>query len=164
MTITVNSDCTSITIESTLVDAFVADPTLDFTITLTDCESTSYDYTITADEITEGDTNILTITPDLIISASATEFPDGVFTVTLATDDDGTVATDVQCMLVDCDLECRVFDYQSENITSNIFQYYQALQLGENCDNCNCSGMCALYEKILNILDSNTTDNDCGCQ
>lgn len=162
MTITVNADCTSIELESTLIDEFVGDYTLDFTITLTDCDSNTYSYTVLEEDVTEGDPNVLTITPELIISDDATEFPDGVFTVTLTLDDSGTLSTDVRCMLVDCDLECQVFDYQAENLTSKIFMYYQALQLGENCDNCNCSGMCALYNKILDIL-GETTENDCGC-
>lgn len=163
MTLTLNSDCTSLEIVSTLVDDFVANPALVFTITLSDCDATEYDYTITAQDITEGDPNVLTITPELIISDSATEFPDGVYSVSLVTDDDGTLQTEVNCLLVSCDLECRVFDYQSENLTSNIYQYYQALQLGSACDNCNCSGMCALYNKILQILGT-TIENDCGCQ
>lgn len=163
MTITVNSDCTSIQFESTLIDAYVLDPTIELSITFTNCDGTDYNYDITASEVTSGTPNYVTITPDLIISDSATEFSDGVYTVTLTSDDNGSVQTEVQCMLVDCNLECQVFDFQSENLTSNIFMYYQALLLGETCDNCNCSGMCALYNKILNILDSTDSTNDCGC-
>lgn len=163
MTLTVNSDCTSIDVVSTLVDSFVADSSLTFTVTFTNCEGTSYDYEVTEEDITEGDPNILTLTPDLIISEDATEFPDGVYSVTLKLDDDGTLTQEIKCLLVDCDLECRVFDFQSENLTSKIFMYYQALQHGEDCDNCNCSGMCALYNKILSLLDETSSENDCGC-
>lgn len=162
MTITVNSDCTSIQFESTLIDNYVGDPTIALSIQFEDCDGTTYTYDIEAGDVTSGSPNFVTITPDLIISASATEFSDGVYQVTLTADDDGTISTEVQCMLVDCALECRVFDYQSENITSRVSQYYEALKLGEQCDNCSCTGMCALYQKILTILQT-STDNDCGC-
>lgn len=163
MTITVNSDCTSIQLESTLIDAYVGDPTIELNVTFTDCDGTEYTYDIVALDVTSGTPNYATITPDLIISATATEFDDGVYNVVITSDDAGTITTETQCALVDCSLECLVFDFQSENLTSNIFQYYQALLLGETCDNCNCSGMCALYNKILDILDSTDSTNDCGC-
>lgn len=163
MTFTLNSDCTSLEVVSTLVDGFVDSTYTSLAITMVDCESASYSYDVALEDITEGDTNVLTLTPELIISETATEFPDGVYVVTLSGNDGSQITNEINCLLVSCDLECRVFDYQSENLTSNIYQYYQALQLGPNCDNCNCSGMCALYEKILQMLGT-TIENDCGCQ
>jgi len=164
MTLTVNSDCTSLQIVSTLIDDYIATPTVDLTLSFEDCEGTTYEYDIVeGTDVTAGTPNFATITPAQIISATATEFPDGVYQVTLTADDSGTITTEVQCMLVDCDLECRVFDFQAENLTSRVSQYYEALKLGETCDNCSCTGMCSLYNKILDLL-ANNTENDCGCQ
>lgn len=162
MNITVNSACTSIHITSQLVDNFQANPANGLEVIFQDCEKNIFSYEVLAENIEEiDDVNTLVLTPELEIFDDSETFPDGVYAVKLLYTAGETQLIELSCMLVKCELECRVFDYQSENMTSNIFQYYQALLLGEDCDNCNCSGMCALYNKILDML-ADTKLNDCG--
>lgn len=171
MTITSNADCTLWTVtDSTLLDQYQADGegdptdyTLTFIIYKLNCEDVEYTQVVEWASITGAETPYSYEFDPTIIDADATEFADGVYSVKFLLDDDGTITPEVGCHLVKCDLECRVFDYQSEHMDSNIFLYYQALQLGPSCDQCDCQGMCDLLTKIEDILAS-TPSNDCGCQ
>lgn len=169
MTITSNADCTLITLTgSDLLDQFMdgVDLILTLYIYKINCEDTAYEIEVDAGDVTgtgdPEDPYTYSIDPT-IIDVDATEFADGVYSIKFVLDDDDTLTSEVGCVLVKCDLECRVFDYQSEHLDSNIFLYYQALQLGSSCDQCDCQGMCDLLTKIEDILAS-TPSNDCGCQ
>jgi peroxiredoxin family protein len=168
MNITVTSNCQTLEIQSELVDAFMANAEeSSLSVTLTTCDKTEYSYSISEEDITSEEIDDVTVYTLVLNSEDVAElevFPETVLHVVLTfTNSENEIQKEVGCQLIGCELECRVYDYQSNNLDSNIFLYYQALLLGENCDQCNCKGMCDLLEKIESILASNS-DNDCGCK
>lgn len=72
-------------------------------------------------------------------------FPDGVYGVNIrVVASDGSVAEARECILIDCDLKCRVAESTDKNA---FFIYYLLKELGD-CD-CDCKTMCDLLRLSL---------------
>lgn len=86
----------------------------------------------------------------------------GIYTVTITSlvqDVGGQTSTD--CVLIDCDLKCRVLEYLAENLDSPVGIYYETLKYLNVCTKCTCESGCLLLAEIESIL-NNTKTTPCG--
>lgn len=92
------------------------------------------------------------------------KFDDGVykFTLTFAYPSgspgiDNSVSS-TSCFVVDYDLKCKLLN---DNDSSKL-DLYKTMFFADDCDTCNCSHLCTIYN---HLIENNTTDGtkDCGC-
>lgn len=76
--------------------------------------------------------------------------------------------TDTYCAFIDCEniIKCQTNDYVLA--TKDVRPYYMldALTYSMDCDTCDCSNMCSMYNDLLatiNISTTNDTTSGCGC-
>lgn len=149
MTTEINSDCTAFNIDSALIDAFQDDD--GYTLTLyvaATCSESETEFVI-SEAFLNGQDNII-FTPDEL---GETEFAPGVYLFRLEKlEDSGATTTEKSCEYVGCSIECDVLSYISSNMGSNIYQLHHLLQYASDCTDCNCEGMCEMYEYIQTLL------------
>lgn len=157
MTLTVESDCSSILIES---DYFNSD-NQSMTLTVTYACGTAYDDI----EIDVNELNY-TFTPEDIDLEDT--LADGIYYFVLVTiQEDGTTVTESACKFINCSTTCDMLEVftsvaaggTEEEITRALSFY--ALTLSDNCTSCACADLCTLY----NTATQTTCDNasPCGC-
>jgi hypothetical protein len=165
MTYTIADQCASLSLQSSDISDFIATtPAQVFSLTLEivrNC-NTNYNFTITMDEM-DIPTDSLVITSDMV--GGTTALPDGAYYIVLTrTENDGSgITTDKSCIIIDCELRCCIEEHLASNITSNIMDYYLAYTWSTECGYCACDDACVLYNKILDKLDTDGNNVDCGC-
>jgi len=171
MIATINSDCSILTLQS---DALIEAPGKTITgLTLkssTNCSSTESELNITS--------LIGSITNEqVLISASlfydnetSTSFCDAVYHYTLSVtyDISGTeyLIEDSACLLIGCDLKCKVLEYWNNTKDNKAWFLYYALLQGNDCDSCNCTDMCLMYTDLKLLINDNSISSNsggCGC-
>lgn len=73
-----------------------------------------------------------------------------------------TTVTTNFCLVVDYDLKCKLL--KSDDVS--LLEKYQALFYANDCDSCECTTTCKLYNDILfelGITTTTTNDSACGC-
>jgi hypothetical protein len=180
MTISKNSDCTSLNLDSDLLDLIFSSPApytiANVTIYSNCCDCDNYDIRIPYDDeagtFSQSQTDqytysggIFQINPK-VINASNTKFADGVYKIVVTVKDDAegtTTSTEGNCFFVDCETSCKVAKHLKDLLKTETDTEVHLLHFGltnaNNC-NCNCDEMCELYRKLFNIL--NDTDK-CLC-
>lgn len=130
---------------------------------------------------TISDEGVLTI-PVATLIPSATVFPDSVykFTFTIGTDSgstpNGNVIENVPgtytvsfCIFIGSVTRCKALANYLETENELIPLLVKALTNVDECDNCDCTTMCTIYDYLIDLLDSSTSTtttnvyNNCGC-
>lgn len=168
MIASLNSDCSVLTLandlfanETVTIDSVMLRSRLNCSLT----EST-VDVSSLIESISNGQ---ISIPATVFYNAStSTTYCDGIYYFQLDieyTQSSNTyLATSSQCILIDCDLKCKVLDYYTKTKDSLAWQYYYALTIGGDCDSCYCTEMCSLYTELkLLINDNHTTSQSAGC-
>lgn len=134
------------------------------TITVTHNCSTTYDALDYDDLEAEGDSFL--INPEAL-GLDSESLADGVYHILVEiTDEDGNIASESKCVLVDCSLSCDMIDTftalntDPENIVKALS--YHALKIADSsCEACSCTDMCTLYNAAT---ETDCEDNaPCGC-
>ena len=151
MTITVNSACTSILVDSATFNAF----NISNTIILVVNGGTEIELTPAANATS------YTITPATL---DLEEFVEGVYDIRLsAVLLDSSVSEDTGCTAVICSLKCDDTTLALYSDSSNIVKILalEGLQAATNCVTCSCDLMTTFY----NIINNNESTSTCGyCQ
>lgn len=161
MTVTINSDATELTFSHPRLG--VAYP---LTLVLTrkyGCNSTVLSINTAGITITG---NSFVINPVRLYgnSTTKTKVDDGVynFTLTFSYPDDTIPLQDngvstSSCFVVDYLLKCKMLT----NNTPELLDKYKAMFYADDCDDCNCTHLCTIYNDLIEIPTDGTTD--CGC-
>lgn len=161
MTVTINSDATELTFSHPRLG--VAYP---LTLLLTrkyGCNSTVLSVSTAAITITD---NSFVINPVRLYgnSTTKTKVDDGVynFTLTFSYPDDNIPSQDngvstSSCFVVDYLLKCKMLT----NNTPELLDKYKAMFYANDCDDCNCTHLCTIYNDLIEIPTNGTTE--CGC-
>jgi hypothetical protein len=107
-------------------------------------------------------------------TTAPTKFCDGVFYFEV----ESSVVTDVgppivensvtesSCTFVSCETRCALVEnYKNENI-DEMLSLYESIKNGQDCDDCNCTKTTNMFldlKDMLNLINSSTNVNDCGC-
>lgn len=170
MTATVNADCTEIVLsDSELLSTFIANSGL-YTLALeydkNCCDNPQSFSVLLADDEVDTDEETFTISPTYF-GSGLTEIASGLylFTFKLTTTATGAIQEESVCVLVDCNLECVVFDFianETKDIKNRVeaAMRYLTLQSIQLCDDCKCDKACRSYIRLNKLI--NNTSN-CGC-
>lgn len=124
---------------------------------------------ITANEVNPdvtGGVNIL-IDETLINKDGVDSLEEGVYTLTLSvTRPDGSTATDTICTALTCQAWCLAIQKLSENPEHYQLAYklLDALNYLEECDDCDCKYGCVVYNKAIEILSNDVSEDPCDCK
>jgi hypothetical protein len=173
MNFTIQEDCGSITITSALFNDWWQDQdnySLTITVTINCC---SDPYEIILDS---ADPNLLVFpaTPEdssYVLLPEFFEFDteslkDGIYhiQITNTENDTGSYTQEQECVFIDCETKCMVFEYIRDNEDNfNVHTTYLALQYASQCDDCDCKSSCVLYERLAYYLGLSVKVDDCGC-
>jgi hypothetical protein len=168
MTVTLNN-CDDLQVTSTLLATFLADEesyTVTFNSTINCCD------TVYTKDVEVADVTVDTISIDpTVYNSTWTEFLSGVYylEIVLTETETGTTQTDKICFPVDCansiwTLVCTHIAADTE-MKSNADRLYRAFLLSDNCDDCECTKGCTIYEALMEELSVDLTNikKDCGC-
>lgn len=160
MVITVNEDCTEVTLTSDIL--LITNQSVEVTVTY-NCTT---DYVVTFDATTDP----IVITPSDVSMTDS--FTDGVYNFKLVVVNvSDAILTESKCQFINCNSTCLMLDtYKDLSSTDKDTAAaalikvlsFEALLLANNCSSCSCTSMCALYNATG--LDPNTNATDCGCQ
>ena len=161
MIVTINSDATELTFSHPQLD--VANP-LTFVLTRKyGCNST----------VLPIDTSGITVTDNSFVinlvrlyggATTKTKVDDGVYNFALyfvypdpdiALQDNGLDTS--ACFVVDYLLKCKMLS----NNTPELLDKYRAMFFTNDCDDCDCTHLCTIYNDLIEIPTNGTTD--CGC-
>lgn len=168
MTVTLNN-CDELQVTSDLLVTFLADPesyTVTFNSTVNCCD------TIYSEDVAEGDVTVDTYTvAPTVYDAGWTEFLSGVYylEIVLTETETGTTQTDKICYPIDCanTIYTAVCTHLAAdtNLESNVDRLYRAFLLSDNCDDCECTKGCTIYEALMEALSIDLTNikKSCGC-
>lgn len=133
MTFTKETDCSAITITDTQLTTFYdADTPSTTTVVVQvtyNCATTYTELTIEQEADMEyvDDIAYFVITPELL-GQSGDVLNDGIYTIKLVVDyDAGDHYDDTVCVAILCGIQCDILEYQANNLTSNIYPFYQVL-------------------------------------
>ena len=155
MTITTQTDCTTLTVTDTQLVG--TNTSVKLTVTV-NCQK---EYVLTyATNLTS-----LVITPTQLEMEDTVS--DGVYTIKLeiVKSDSSTYSTTL-CHLVDCSLSCTVENSYTKTDKESLKKVlaYNALKLAQSCYACNCETLCLFLNIIKNPCNNElSTNNDCGC-
>lgn len=160
LSVTINSDATELRFTHELLD--VADP---LTVVLTrkyGCISTVLSIDTAGISITDN-TFVIDLLKFYGTGTTKTKFDDGVYNFTLRfTYPDAEVlgqengVESLTCFVVDYNLKCTILN----NNTPELLNKYKALFFND-CDDCECSHLCTIYNDLIELPTNGTTD--CGC-
>jgi len=160
MTITKNTDCTTITITDDLLDSFRTSSD--------DVTAVTLYYSVNgADEVTY-EVEVADITADsmeLDIAFFAQESEtlcDGVYCFRMVVIQDTAEITKYGNILIDCGLICTLAEYIWNYPTKQLHSKYEAIKYYQQCNDCDCATVYSLYQDLLIDLDIDT-NTDCGC-
>ena len=138
MTVTINSDFTTFTIESTLLSSFSG-----VTSMVLNIEGT--EYVIESGDVYDTDKY------DVIGS-----YEDGIYSFLLTKTTSTTVTKEKSCFFVDQEVGCEVLDSVKDSYNLQIQMDYFILKSASQCVDCNA--MKSVYSRLNRSLDDN-----CGC-
>lgn len=155
-----NTTFTSITISSTLLDSFIANPSSYIQVQVIGditCSGTTTTKTYTSTSPITGSTDVRTSTGVETIVPNffgLTTFGNGIYSFTVElTSITGNTTKDRGCIFIDVDVKCNI---PAECLDKQMLHY--TLTQSQSCD-CDCNRLC----EILNTITDSTTDNDCNC-
>lgn len=157
MTITINEDCTGVTIDSTYFDVD------NVSVTLTVTYNCDEEYIINVDS---DETEVLVDQEALGLEGDTLD--DGVYYFELTiVQEDSTTVVESGCRFINCSATCLMLDTfkamaeGDEDATIRALSFY-ALDKANGCTSCACSDLCLLYNATQ--LDNCTTNvTNCGC-
>lgn len=123
------------------------------------CGNLEYFSDVYRPDLVEFTTNGIKLTEDYLNG-----FKTGVygFTITLETED--LIITEKFCLFEDKDLKCTIVDIKDSKDLVYAYSLYEALQLAQDCINCECEQSCIIYKELLDFLESiGYESRDCGC-
>ena len=171
MIATINDDCTILTLSADALLA-VSGKTIDSLMLKSrlNCSSTesSVDVSSLIGSIVD---NQIEIPATLFYGDDTkTTYCDGIYYFNLNTyyytEADSYLVEDSACVLIGCELKCKVLDYYIETKDRKVWYLYYALIIGSQCDSCYCTEMCSLYSELKILLNDNNisyTADGCGC-
>jgi hypothetical protein len=185
MTITVNETCDSIRIESDngllaeKLDVGTPPEIIDLTLEVySNCSETPVNTLMITNIVIPGapilgsihietdTTDFITLVPANLVD-SATSFDSDILFLKLISvnTQTNTTKTEQSCVILPCDGNCEVIDYLAANPTCvEVAVLHKAILDSANCPECSCENVCCLYNKLQEILNSQTTDYaNCGC-
>jgi len=160
-TVTINSEATELTVSHPLLS--VAYP---LTLVLTreyGCNSTVLSISTSGVTISNN-SFVINLLKFYGSGTTKTRIDDGVYKFTLAfsypdeivPEQDNAVAATC-CFVVDYLLKCIIL----KNNTPEVLNKYKTMFFASDCDECNCTHLCTIYNDLLQIPTTNATD--CGC-
>lgn len=102
----------------------------------------------------------LSMTPEFF-GLSGSTFPDGVYYVGLVQTTTTDIITEDDSLFVNCGTTCRVIDYISQNLCSDVYVIFDALRLSDNCDVTTYQSKCDLWYYVGKEL-GYFTDTPCA--
>lgn len=103
-----------------------------------------------------------------VLFEDAEIFPDGIYMLTLTEGDNNT--SENNCVAILNDLTCRIIakvasllENKETNEAANLALFLEILKGSNTCADCNCADALLIYNYLLNILNTDTIINDCGC-
>lgn len=154
-TITVNSDATQITVTNPELNTSLLSLQIDLVEVGCSQAATSISLFSKIATITS---NSFTVNVSEIFSTK-TRFDDGVYMFqisysrVIAPEPETIKTTTKTCVLIDYLLKCKMLTQEQQIL-------YKSLLYAEECDSCNCSKMCEIYN-FLTTTPNGTSD--CGC-
>lgn len=71
---------------------------------------------------------------------------------------------ETSCHAILCNIKCKALEKYSETKNNKLLYYVYALEASNDCDNCTCSNMCAMYTELKSLInDYSNLNNGCGC-
>lgn len=128
---------TTWTVESSLLDVSYDSITLEI---IKDCESVV--STTISPTISDG---------DIVITLSALNLVNGVYTIKLVTVTNAVRKTDFGCVFSDIDLKCKIAECVKDKQMLSLQLDYYILSKAQNCD-CQCDDLCRIYKRLANEL------------
>lgn len=159
MDITINADATLLTFSH---------PQLDIAYPLTFVLTRKYNCSTVVLPI---DTSGITVTDNSFtinlvrfygVSTTKEHFDDGVYNFNLTfaypsgIPDVDTGVSSSNCFVVDYLLKCQMLT----NNTPELLNKYKAMFYADDCDDCDCTNLCTIYNDLILIPDGTT---NCGC-
>jgi len=161
MTLTKTTDCASIVLANDLLEDF-KNSTNDVTGVIlysTYNGSTEGEWALSVDDVTDG---TITLLPEFF-SQETENLQDGIYCFRIVVTQDTNEITEYGNILIDCGLICTLAEYVWNNPTKQLHAKYEAIKYYQQCNNCDCTTVYALYQDLLIDLGMDTTSNDCGC-
>ena len=174
LNISLSSDCSLITITSTVSNYADADiETIDIAWKVNCCDTSKKTYQIT--DFTTPDsylvdnsgTREIQLTPTFFSTTDA--ITDGIYSITIkVTKDDDSFVEEKGCVFVDCYLKCKIVDCIEQG-DYEAHRLYEGIKMAIECEDtdCDCESSCEILEILQNKLglDSKKNEkiNDCGC-
>lgn len=161
MTITKNTDCTTITISSTYLD--------DFRTSSNDVTAVTLFYGVNGAGESVYEIEVADITDDYItlnvdfFEQTTEALCDGVYCFRLVTVQGSDEIIEYGNILIDCGLICTLAQYAWNNPTKQIHSKYEAIKYFQQCNSCDCSTVYSLYVDLMADLDMPVGSEDCGC-
>lgn len=91
--------------------------------------------------------NTMDITPEAL-GLTSTSFPDGVYYVGLTQNNTTEILSESDTILVNCETTCRIIDVLANDLCSDIYLLWDALQYSFNCDTITYEQQCDLWFAI----------------
>lgn len=155
------TDCNQISIESSLIDDYIADQT-NKTLTLVSKYVCNTEYSETLELADLDVPNSRYVLQPTYYSSTATKFTDGIYSYSVVLTESGTDQTDNACFLIACSLKCDVVEYLADSSNSLndrvvVATSYERLDDLATCNQCDCENACVIYTELCSIL--KTTGN-----
>lgn len=106
--------------------------------------------------------NTVVLTPS-DLGQDGSIFLDGVYYIKVEAQINNTLYTDQVCFFVSCNINCLVIDRVAGTNNTLATVLHQGVELGELCNDCECTEMCLNYEKLLKELNLDTTLPELAC-
>lgn len=143
MTLTSNSDYSTITITSTNLTDLGSVATIKLSGKI-NCDGT-YSYTVD-----EGDISAGTFTVDLSSLFGTSTLSDSIYSFILTiTNDDESIIKEYSCLFVDNTTMCEIVDCVTETNNLELQLDYYLLTRAQDCD-CDCTDLCTIYKRMRN--------------
>ncbi len=104
--------------------------------------------------------NTIEITPEAF-GISGSVFPDGIYYVGLTETTTTDIITEDDSIFVNCGTTCRIIDFISQNLCSDVYVIFDALRLSDNCDVTTYQSKCDLWYYVGKEL-GYFTDTPCA--
>lgn len=167
MNLSINTTFNEITIESSLLDLFIATPA-NYTsciVTLIKDDNEAISETYTSSEPITALTNIKTVANvesmiPTFISSTTTLFTTGVYNIKVTLTDNTTINVDTGCLFVDykesdqCNAEIlkQIYNLDLEDVsTFEKMSIYRILEKSNEC-NCECEKVFRIYDYLISSL------------
>lgn len=124
------------------------------------------------ESFTAGANSLIVMDSGIYISPSfmsVDKFEDGVYGIVAKEfSSDGSWVEKHQCFFNDETIKCRVSRYMKELLnggdksSKELHILHYSLVNASNCGDCNCTNLCAMYNKIISILNNNANSGNSG--